>query len=266
MAKSVAGRRLLDEVKITCDIEGKIALVTGANRGIGKAIVEAFLRRGVAKVYAAVRDPASANALHRRYGNRLAVVQFDLAKPETIAGAANRAKDVEVVVNNAAVFKARTPLDADAIDAIELGMQINVYGLMRVAQAFAPILKKNGGGAFVQMNSIASLKCTSTFATHSATKAASYSITQALRQLLSQQGTAVLSVHPGLIATDMSDTAALQGNAEPPSVVAEGIIDALKSGMFHLFPDAMAQRIGSAYQSFSSSVIEAELAEYKRAH
>ncbi|HEV7930397.1 MAG TPA: SDR family oxidoreductase, partial [Nitrosospira sp.] len=248
-----------NEVKITCNIEGKTALVTGANRGIGKAIVEAFLSRGVGKVYAAVRNPASAAALSERYGGRVAVVQFDLAKPETITAAADRAEDVEVVVNNAAVFKACTPFDPEAIDAIELGMQINVYGLMRVAQAFAPILKKNGGGAFVQMNSIASLKCSSNFATHSATKAASYSITQALRELLSAQGTAVLSVHPGLIASDMSGAAALQGNAEPPSVVAEGIIAALESGMFHLFPDALAQRIGSAYQSFSSSVIEAEL-------
>ncbi|WON73125.1 SDR family oxidoreductase [Nitrosospira sp. Is2] len=253
-------------MKITCNIEGKTALVTGANRGIGKAIVEAFLRRGVAKIYAAVRNPASANALSERYGERLTVVQFDLSKPETIMAAAHRARDVEVVVNNAAVFKAHTPFDPDAIDAIELGMQINVYGLMRVAQAFAPILKKNGGGAFVQMNSIASLKCAPDFATHSATKAASYSITQALRELLSQQGTAVLSVHPGLIATDMSGAAALQGIAEPPLVVAEGIIAALESGIFHLFPDAMAKRIGSAYQSFASSVIEAELAEYKKAH
>ena len=145
-------------------------------------------------------------------------------------------------------------------------MQINVYGLMRVAQAFAPILKTNGGGAFVQMNSIASLKCSSNFATHSATKAASYSITQELRELLNLQGTAVLSVHPGLIATEMSDAAALQGNAEPPSVVAEGIIAALESGMFHFFPDAMAKRIGSAYQSFSRSVIEAEVEEYRKAH
>jgi NAD(P)-dependent dehydrogenase (short-subunit alcohol dehydrogenase family) len=252
-------------VKITCNIEGKTALVTGANRGIGKAIVEAFLRRGVAKVYAAVRNPASAAALSERYGDRVAAVQFDLAKPDTINAPAHRANDVEVVVNNAAVFKACTPLDPEAIDEIELGMQINVYGLIHVAQAFAPILKKKGGGAFVQMNSIASLKCSSNFATHSATKAASYSITQALRELLSQQGTAVLSVHPGLITTGMGDAAALQGNAEPPPVVAEGIIAALESGMFHLFPDAMAQRIGSAYQSFSSSVIEAELAEYKRA-
>ena len=132
-------------MKITCNIEGKIALVTGANRGIGKAIVEAFLCRGAAKVYAAVRNPTSADALVECYGDTVAVVQLDLAKPETITAAADRAKDVEVVVNNAAVFKASTLFDPDSLDALELGMQINVFGLIRMAQAFAPILGKNGG-------------------------------------------------------------------------------------------------------------------------
>jgi NAD(P)-dependent dehydrogenase (short-subunit alcohol dehydrogenase family) len=110
-------------VKITCNIEGKTAFVTGANRGIGKAIVKAFQSRDVAKVYAAVRNPASAGALTERYGEKIAVVRFALAKPETITAAADRAKDVEVVVNNAAVFKACTPLAPNALEAIEVGMQ-----------------------------------------------------------------------------------------------------------------------------------------------
>ena len=262
-ADLLATRSTKSKVKISCDIKGKIALVTGANRGIGEAITDAFLHHGATKVYAAVRNLDSADSLIERYGDMVEPVQLDLGKPETITAMAKRTDDVHVVVNNAAVFKACTPLDSDAIDALELAMKINVFGLVRMAQAFAPILRENGGGAFVQLNSIASLKCSSNFATHSASKAATYSITQALRELLGQQGTAVLSVHPGLIATDMSSTAGLAGTAEPPSLVAEGIVAALKSGDFHLFPDAMAQRIGRAYQSFSESVIEADLAEYK---
>jgi NAD(P)-dependent dehydrogenase (short-subunit alcohol dehydrogenase family) len=251
-------------MKITCDIKGRIALVTGANRGIGSAIVDAFLHHGAIKVYAAVRNLDSAIPLTEHYGDMVEPVQLDLAEPETITAMAERTDDVQVVVNNAAVFRASTPLDSDAIDSLELAMKINVFGLIRMAQAFAPILKSNGGGAFVQINSIASLKCASNFATHSASKAAAYSLTQALRELLGPQGTVVLSVHPGLIATDMSDTAGLSGNAEPSSVVAEGIIAALKSGDFHLFPDTMAKRVGLAYQSFSRSVVEADVAEYKK--
>jgi len=250
------------KVKISYDINGKITLVTGANRGIGKAIVEAFVNKGATKVYAAVRNLDSAVPLIKRYGNKVVPVELDLAKPETITAAAEAANDVQVVINNAGIFIASTPMASDAIDLLELGVKINVFGLIRVAQAFAPVLKVNGGGAFVQLNSVASLKCASNFALHSASKAAAYSITQALHELLGQQGTAVLSVHPGLIATDMSDAAGLAGLAEPASLVAEGIITALKAGEFHLFPDSMAKRVGSAYQSFSESVIEADISEY----
>jgi NAD(P)-dependent dehydrogenase (short-subunit alcohol dehydrogenase family) len=103
---------------------------------------------------------------------------------------------------------AATPLDVNAIDALELGMTTNVLSLIRIAQAFAPVLGQNGGGAFVQITSVASLVCASNFATHSACEAAAYSITLAFRELLARQGTAVLSVHPGLIASDMGNSAA----------------------------------------------------------
>ena len=180
--------------------------------------------------------PIPPNPLLERFGDMVVPVHLDLTMPESIAALADTAPDVQVVANNAAVFKTATPLDADAIDALEMAMKINVYGLIRMAQTFAPILAKNGGGAFIQLNSVASLKCASNFATHSASKAAAYSITQALRELLARQGTTVLSVHPGLIATDMETLPDLAGTAAPPSVVAEGIIAALRSGGFHLFP------------------------------
>lgn len=250
-------------MKIHYDIEGKIALITGANRGIGKAIVDAFLHHGAAKIYAAVRNLDSAVPLVEHYGSKVVPVQLDLIRPETIVAAAETAKDVQVVINNAGIFIASTPMDSNAIDSLELGMKINVLGLIRMAQIFAPILKINGGGAFVQLNSVASLKCSANFATHSASKAAAYSITQALHELLGRQGTEVLSVHPGLIATDMSAAAGLSGVAEPASIVGEGIVTALKAGDFHFFPDSMASRIGRAYQYFSENIIEADISEYR---
>jgi NAD(P)-dependent dehydrogenase (short-subunit alcohol dehydrogenase family) len=248
-------------MKINYDIKGKTALVTGANRGIGKAIVESFLNHGATKVYAAVRNLDSAAPLVEMYGNKVIPVQIDLTKSETLTAAAETMRDVQVVVNNAGVLRSSTPLSNDAIESLEFEMKINVYGLIRMAQAFAPILKANGGGAFVQLNSVASLKCFSDFATYSASKAAAYSITQALHELLGQQGTTVLSVHPGPIATDMAAAAGVTEIAEPPSLVAEGIVGALKTGNFHLFPDSMAKQIGNAYQSFSEKIIETNIAE-----
>jgi len=248
-------------MKINYDIKGKTALVTGANRGIGKVIVESFLKHEAAKVYAAVRTLDKASPLIQQYGSRVAPILIDLDKPETITAAAVMAKDVQVVVNNAGVLRNSTPLDTEAIESLSFEMKINVFGLIRMAQAFAPVLKANGGGAFVQLNSVASMKCFPNFATYSASKAAAYSITQALGDLLKQQGAAVLSVHPGPIATEMSDAAGFSEIAEPPSLVADGIVAALKAGDFHLFPDSMAKEIGGAYESFSKNVVEAEMSK-----
>ncbi len=246
-------------MKMNYDIKGKTALVTGANRGIGKAIVESFINNGATKIYAAVRTLDTASPLVQQHGDRVVPVQIDLDKPETIVAAAVTAKDVQVVVNNAGVLRISTPLAADAIESLDFEMKINVSGLIRTAQAFAPVLKANGGGAFVQLNSLVSMKCFANFATYCASKAAAYSITQALRELLGQQGTAVLSVHPGPISTEMGDTAGFSEIAEPPSLVAEGIVAALKAGDFHLFPDSMAKQIGGAYQSFAENIVEADL-------
>lgn len=226
------------------DISNKIILVTGANRGIGKVLVESFIAHGAAKVYAAVRRVESAAPLVERYGDKVVPVQIDLADPQSITAAAQVAKDVDVVVNNAGAFQEAAPLAENAIATLEFQMNVNVYGLIHMAQTFAPVLKANGGGVFAQLNSVVSMKTFSNFATYSASKAAAYSITQALRELLSEQGTTVLSVHPGPIATDMGDAAGLTEIAEPPTLVADGIIAALKAGDFHVFPDTMAKQVG----------------------
>ncbi|NES00912.1 MAG: SDR family NAD(P)-dependent oxidoreductase, partial [Symploca sp. SIO1B1] len=149
----------------------------------------------------------------------------------------------------------------DIIQSLEFQMRINVYGLVNMAKAFAPVLKANGGGVFVQLNSIVSMKSFSNFPAYCTSKAASYSITQSLKELLGEQGTRVLSIHPGPIATDMSSAAGFAEIAEPPSLVPEAIIEALQGDDFHVFPDSMAKQIGGAYQSFAENVVEATMTE-----
>ena len=159
-------------------IEKTIALVTGANRGVGKAITEALLDAGAVKVYTAVRNLASVDELIERYGDRIVPIEFDLTRPETTVAAAEVANDVNLVVSNAGVLNVSDPLAENAVESLQLQMEGNVYSLIRLAQAFGPVLKANGGGALAQMNSLASLKNFTPFTTYSASKAAAYSVTQ----------------------------------------------------------------------------------------
>ena len=257
----LAARAYEKDRQMPFDVNNKTVLVTGANRGIGKAILEEALKRGAAKVYAAVRSFDSAGPLVAEHGDQVVPVRLDLDDPESITAAAENATDVDVVVNNAGVLKQKTSLDNDSIEALQFEMNANVYGLMRVAQAFAPVLKANGGGAFAQLNSVASVKTFPNMATYCASKAASYSITQGLRDSMKEQGTQVVSVHPGPIQTDMGREAGFGDSAASPSYVANAIFDAIAEGRFHAWPDPMAQQVEAAYQSFAQNVVEADMQE-----
>jgi len=236
-------------------LKHRVVFITGANRGIGKAIAETLLNYGVEKVYLAVRDLSTVADLETRFIDRVTPIFLDLNEPNSIFAAAANAQDVDLVINNAGILNGSNPLAMSAIDSLQHEFDINVFGLVRMAQAFAPLLKQNGGGAFVQLNSIASLRSVPEFATYAASKAAAYSLTQAIRHELSKQKTVVLSVHPGPVATDMAKSIGLV-DAEPATVVAEAIINALEVGEPHVFPDSKAQQLWAEYESFARNVIE----------
>lgn len=242
------------EIEMSIAIKNKTALVTGANRGIGKSIVETFLEHGAKKVYLAVRNPESTIALAQKYGDKVVTLKADIADANAIKQLAEHAKDVEIVVNNAGVLEVADTLSSNAETALQKELDINVFGLMRMAQAFAPILEANGGGALVQLNSVASIKNFSGFSTYSASKAAAYSLTQGLRDELQPKGTHVLSVHPGPIATDMGNKAGFE-TADSALLVSEGIVSALQAGDFHLFPDTVAKQFEEAYKGYANALI-----------
>jgi len=254
----------------TFDIHDKVVLVTGANRGIGEAIVHALLSSSheqgghkvvARKVYAAVRRVESAAPLVERYGATVVIpLPVDLSDPASIHAAAAQATDVDVVINNAGVLtSSHFPLEKEALENLQYEMQVNVFGFLHVAQAFAPILERDPEKVtcLVQINSTSSLRQPphANFATYAASKAAAYSLTQALRHQFEGKNVKVISVHPGPIATDMALNAGIGEGAPPASVVAECVVEALSKDDFLVFPDAMSQRIGKEYQSYAESIV-----------
>jgi NAD(P)-dependent dehydrogenase (short-subunit alcohol dehydrogenase family) len=240
-------------------LKGKVALVTGANRGIGKALVDSFIAEGASKVYLAVRDLGSTAELQSTYGDKVAPIYVDLRKAESITALAEVAQDVDVVVNNAGLLK-NGDLFADGFEeSFNAELEVNTFGLLRIAKAFDPILRARKEAAFVQLNSVGSIKNFDGLTSYCASKAATYTITQALSSEWADSGIQVLSVHPGPIATEMTKQVGMYDDAVPPSVVSDAVVQSLKAGDFHLFPDALAQQLGGAYLDFAKAVVEAEV-------
>ncbi|MFS7876312.1 SDR family oxidoreductase [Streptomyces asiaticus] len=216
-------------------IDGSVVLVTGGQRGIGKAYVEALLRRGAAKVYATARKPAPSE------DPRVEAVSLDVNDADAVAALAARATDVDIVVNNAGVLLPSPLLTADMADVVAT-FETNVFGPLRVARAFAPVLAARGGGALVDMHSVLSWGAGA--AAYGASKAALWSITNSLRIELAEQGTQVVGVHLGLADTEM--VAGIPSRKISPAEVAEAVLDGVESGADEVLVDEVTRRMKAA--------------------
>jgi len=229
------------------NVAGRVVLVTGANRGIGRALVHALLARGGRKVYAAARRPDSLADLVAGAPDRVVPLRLDVTQAAQVRQAAEQAGDADLLVNNAAILGYAFAGFEDPLwlDAARQEYETNVVGALRVSQAFAPVLARNGGGAIVNLSSVAGLVGMPPVLTYSSTKAALHSLTQSTRQMLREQGTRVFGVYPGPVETEMA--AELPMEKTSAAVVAEAIVDGLERGQEEIYPDPFAVDFGGSY-------------------
>ena len=218
------------------NLDGTIALVTGANRGIGQAFVDALIARGAAKVYAAARNPDSITT----DDPRVVPIALDVTDGARVAELPGEVADVQLVINNAGIASFGSPLSAD-LDAARAELEVNYLGLAAVTQAFAPVLDANGGGAYVNVLSVASWVGNPPLATYSASKAAAWNFTNSARVALKAQATHVVGVHVGYVDTDL--TAGLDAPKLDPADVVSAALDALEAGESEVAVDEISQYV-----------------------
>jgi NAD(P)-dependent dehydrogenase (short-subunit alcohol dehydrogenase family) len=219
-------------------VKGSTVLVTGANRGLGQAIVDALREAGAAKIYAAARRIDTVAP-----AERVAPIMLDITDLAQVEAAATRCGDVNILINNAGIASFTPALGAPTVENARREMETNYFGTLSMCRAFAPILKNNGGGAIVNILSVVSWFNVPMQATYCASKAAEWSLTKAIRFELRGQGTFVAGVYAGYIDTDM--TADLAAAKSAPAAIATTILAGIESGTEDILADERARSVSA---------------------
>jgi NAD(P)-dependent dehydrogenase (short-subunit alcohol dehydrogenase family) len=239
-------------------IENSIALVTGANRGLGRAIVEALLARGARRVYAGARNPATLEALVRSAPDRVIPCAIDVTDGASLHAAAQRAADVELLINNAGVLASFDLLESSA-EALAADFNTNAFGVLAATKAFLPALERAAArgparAAVVNVHSVVSLASMPALGGYSASKAAAFSFTQALRPALKRRGIGLHAALPGAIDTDMVRSFEMPKTS--PDQVARGILDGVVQGLDEITPDPMSTQLFATWQKDPQAVAQ----------
>ncbi|WP_413459284.1 SDR family oxidoreductase [Herbaspirillum huttiense] len=223
--------------------ENAVVLVTGANRGLGLEFARQALERGAKRVYAGARDASSVKLAGVK------PIQLDVTKREDVLAAAEKIGDLTILINNAGIAQTGGFVPANAQAQLQDHLNTNLFGMLNLSQAFAPILARNGGGAIINMLSLLSLVNTPVLGTYGVSKAAAWAFTNGLRQELRQQGTQVVGVHAGFIDTDLAR------GFDAPKVTPESVVrntfDVVEAGGLEVLADEPSRQI---QQALSSSV------------
>jgi NAD(P)-dependent dehydrogenase (short-subunit alcohol dehydrogenase family) len=230
-------------------IKDSVALITGANRGIGRAFVEALLERGVGRVYATARNVSTLDAI-AHFDERVRTLKLDVTSAADARAAAAVATDVSLLVNNAGVLSSGRLADVP-VDALRGDLETNLIGMLHVTNAFVPTLERQRGSV-VNMLTLVALASMPGLAAYNASKAAGLSLTQSFRADLAKRGIAVHGVFPGAVDTDMIRSFAM--SKTPPIDVARATLDGIEAGDEDIFPDAMSRQLYAAWRADHKAV------------